>query len=224
MDAWALDRKKRQINTEMQNDTEQDDVRRRARFYQSIIDTPVLKAGKKTKYKHLPETIVIFITQEDIFGKDLAKYTFTEQCEEIEGLKLEDGTKKIFLNMKSTNGKPELISLLQYMKETRLDNPNISVKDKRLTELDEIVQEVKESEEWEAVSMSIYSRGIQKGKEEGRQEGRQEGIQEGIKRGIKKGQTETMLANARKMKSYGLAWDMIAEITGFTIDEVKDLE
>ena len=82
-------------------------------------------------------------------------------------MKLEDGTKKIFLNMKSTNGKPELISLLQYMKETRLDNPNISVKDKRLTELDEIVQEVKESEEWETVSMSIYSRGIQKGKEEG---------------------------------------------------------
>ena len=82
-------------------------------------------------------------------------------------MKLEDGTKKIFLNMKSTNGKPELISLLQYMKETRLDNPHISVKDKRLTELDEIVQEVKESEEWETVSMSIYSRGIQKGKEEG---------------------------------------------------------
>ena len=75
-------------------------------------------------------------------------------------MKLEDGTKKIFLNMKSTNGKPELISLLQYMKETRLANPHISVKDKRLTELDEIVQEVKESEEWETVSMSIYSRGI----------------------------------------------------------------
>ena len=78
-------------------------------------------------------------------------------------MKLEDGTKKIFLNMKSTNGKPELISLLQYMKETRLDNPHISVKDKRLTELDEIVQEVKESEEWETVSMSIYSRGINLG-------------------------------------------------------------
>lgn len=167
MDAWARDRKKRQINTEMQNDTEKDDMRKRARFYQSMIDTPILKAGKKTKYKCLPETIVIFITQEDIFGKDLAKYTFTEQCEEVKGLRLEDGTKKIFLNMRSTNGKPELISLLQYMKETRLDNPNISVMDKRLTELDRIVREVKESEEWEAVSMSIYGRGIEKGKEDG---------------------------------------------------------
>ena len=38
------------------------------------------------------------------------------------------------------------------------------------------------------------------------------------------GRMETMIANARKMKAYGLAWDMIAEITGLTIDEVKDLE
>ena len=51
-------------------------------------------------------------------------------------------------------------------------------------------------------------------------EGREEGIQEGIRKGIRKG----VLANARKMKAYGLAWDMIAEITGLTIDEVKDLE
>ena len=49
-----------------------------------------------------------------------------------------------------------------------------------------------------------------------RMEGRMEGREEG--------RTETMMANARKMNAYGLAWDMIAEITGLTIDEVKDLE
>ena len=102
--------------------------------------------------------------------------------EDRKEIRLEDGTKKIFLNMKSQNGKPELISLLQYMKETRLDNPNISVKDKRLTELDEIVQELKESEEWETVSMSIYSRGIQKGKEEGISIGESRGINLGENR------------------------------------------
>ena len=67
MDAWALDNKSRQINTEMQNDSESDDVRKRARYYQSMIDTPILKAGKETKYKNLPETVVIFITQENFF-------------------------------------------------------------------------------------------------------------------------------------------------------------
>lgn len=114
LDAWAMDQKHRQINTEMQNDTKGDDVRKRSRYYQSLLDTPILKAGKKTKYKHLPSTVIIFITQEDIFGRDLAKYTFTEKCEEVEDLPLEDGTKKIFLNMTSKNGRPELVSLLQY--------------------------------------------------------------------------------------------------------------
>lgn len=98
LDARATDISGRNFATEMQNDTEQDDMRRRARFYQGLIDTPLLKSGRKTRYKHLPPTIITFITQKDIFGKGLAKYTFTEQCEEIRDLHLEDGTKKIFLN------------------------------------------------------------------------------------------------------------------------------
>ncbi len=74
---------------------------------------------------------------------------------QLEGLELEDGATKIFLNMTSKNGSQELVSLLQYMKETRLDNPEILVKDKRIVELDEIVTEVKESEEWEGIRMNI---------------------------------------------------------------------
>lgn len=176
LDAWALDEEKRQFNTEMQNDTKKDDVRKRSRFYQGLLDTPILKAGKKTRYKNLPSTIIIFITQDDIFGKDLAKYTFTEQCEEVDGLHLEDGTRKIFLNMSSKNGEPELVSLLQYMKKTNLDNPDITVKDRRILRLDSIVCEVKKSEEWEAVKMSILSIGIERGKTEGKIEGKIEDI------------------------------------------------
>lgn len=70
-----------------------------------------------------------------------------EQCEEVKNLRLEDGTKKIFLNMTSKNGEPVSVSLLQYMKNTTLNNPDIVVKDERITELDQIVTEVKQSEE-----------------------------------------------------------------------------
>ena len=179
LDAWALDAKNRQFNTEMQNDTDTDDIRKRSRFYQGLIDTPILKSGKDTKYRHLPSTMIIFITQEDVFGHDLAKYTFTEQCEEVAGLHLEDGTTKVFLNMSSRNGRPELVSLLQYMKDSRLDNPNISIMDERILKLAEIVDEVKQSDEWEETKMSILSIGIEKGREEGRMEGRTEGRAEG---------------------------------------------
>ena len=66
--------------------------------------------------------------------------------------------------MASKNGSKELISLLQYMKDTRLDNPEIKVKDERLIELGHgFVSEVKESEEWAAVEMSILEVGISNG-------------------------------------------------------------
>ena len=57
-----------------------------------------------------------------------------------------------------------------------------------------------------------------------RMEGYKEGWEIGYKEGLELGYKEDTIANARKMKAYGLAWDMIAEITGLTIDEVKDLE
>lgn len=165
LDAWAKSSDNRQFNMEMQNDSKSDDVRKRSRFYQGLIDVPILKSGKSTKYKQLPSTVIIFITQDDIFGRDLAKYTFTEQCEEIEDLKLDDGTTKIFLNMTSKNGTPELVSMLQYMKDTNIDNPEIIMKDSRILELDEIVNEVRESEEWEVVRMNILEIGKEIGKE-----------------------------------------------------------
>lgn len=184
LDAWAVDQEMTQYNIEMQNDTEGDDLRRRARFYQSMIDSPILKSGKKTKYKNLPPTVVIFITQEDIFGKDLAMYTFLEKCEEVADLYLDDGTKKIFLNMESKNGREELVSLLQYMEQSNLENPEIIVKDPRILRLNEIVTEVKQSEEWEESRMNIYQMGIARG--------RDEGIKEGIEQGIEQGSLKTL--------------------------------
>lgn len=167
LDAWAQDTLNRQFDMEMQNDSRTDDVRRRSRFYQSLIDTPILKSGKGTRYRHLPSTAIIFITREDIFGRDLAMYTFREWCCEVPELPLDDGTCKIFLNMTSRKGRRELVSLLQYMKSSTLDNPEILVKDQRLLNLDRIVQEVKETEEWEAVKMNILEIGIEQGMQKG---------------------------------------------------------
>ena len=224
LDAWARDVSDRRFNTEMQNDTEADDVRRRARFYQGLLDTPVLKAGKTTRYKHLPSTVIIFITQEDIFGRDRAIYTFTEQCEEFSDLPLDDGTKKIFLNMTSKNGRPELISLLQYMKNTTIDTPEVKIKDKRIITLDEIVNEVKQSEEWEAVKMNILEIGIEKGREEGRKDGLQDGLKIGraegeaklvsmIRRKLKKGLNATAISEALELEDAYVqkAVDLITE-------------
>lgn len=216
LDAWALDMRNRQFDMEMQNDTKSDDVRKRSRFYQGMIDTPILKSGKETRYKHLPSTVIIFITQEDIFGKDRAKYTFSEQCEEVPDLPLGDGTKKIFLNMASKNGRPELISLLQYMKNTTLNNPDIIVKDERILDLDRIVEEVKQSEEWEAVKMNLLEIGIEKGIEKG--------IEQGIEKGIKQGIEQSRAEIIRNMLNSGLSSERVSEVTQISLDVVKEVE
>ncbi|MDD3414623.1 MAG: hypothetical protein PHY47_11560 [Lachnospiraceae bacterium] len=60
LDAWALDEEDIQYAIEMQNDTTTDFIPKRSRYYQGILDAPILKSGKKTKYKHLPKTYIIF--------------------------------------------------------------------------------------------------------------------------------------------------------------------
>ena len=72
-------------------------------------------------------------------------------------------------------------------------------------------------------TISVFEGVRMEGREEGRKEGREEGRKEGMEMGVLKGQKDEKIANARKMKSYGLALEMIADITGLTIDEVRDL-
>ena len=91
--------------------------------------------------------------------------------------------------MTSKNGAPELVSMLQYMKETRIDNPEIVVKDSRLLELDEIVNEVKESKEWEAVKMNI----LEIGKEIGERQSLKRLIQKKLVKGFSLDEIAEML-------------------------------
>ena len=78
------------------------------------------------------------------------------------------------------------------------------VKDKRIVELNDIVEEMKESEEWEAVKMNILEIGIEKGIEQGLQQGLQQGVQQGaekklleqVEKKLKKGQTVSQIADA----------------------------
>lgn len=211
LDAWALDEYDRQFDMEMQNDTEKDDIRKRSRFYQSMLDTPILKSGKKTRYRNLPSTAIIFITQEDIFGKNLAMYTFTERCEEVPELTLEDGTSKIFLNMTSKNGRSELVSLLQYMKYTTLENEDVTEKDHRILDLDKIVREVKQSEEWEVERMSILEIGLERG------------IAQGIAQGMEQGRLRTMIRSVElNIKKYHVTLREACEGLEISVEEYED--
>lgn len=87
-----------------------------------------------------------------------------------------------------------MISLLQYMKETSLDNPEVTVKDKRIVKLDEIVTEVKQSEEWEDVKMNLLEYGLERGMERGIELGKEHSRIEMICRKLRKGRSAAMIA------------------------------
>jgi vacuolar-type H+-ATPase catalytic subunit A/Vma1 len=71
------------------------------------------------------------------------------------------------------------------MKNTDINNPDIIVKDERLLELDAIVGEVRESEEWEAVRMDLIDIGINRG----------------IIQGISQGELKKLIAQVSKKKA-----------------------
>ena len=71
------------------------------------------------------------------------------------------------------------------MKKTDISNPDIIVKDERLLELDQIVTEVRESEEWEEISMDLIDIGINRG----------------ITQGIPQGELKRLVAQISKKKA-----------------------
>ena len=226
LDAWALAEDHRQFAVEMEKHRK-DDIRKRSRYYQGLLDTPILKSGKKTKYRDLPPTIIVFITREDIFGRDQAQYVFHEHCDEDPSLLLQDETTKIFLNMSSKNGRKELISMLQYMRDTRLDNPDIPIITDNLREFDAIVAETKESEEWEEIDMSLAERYKEGWKEIGLAEGRAIGIEEGRAKGIAEGRAEGRAEGKIEGRNEKIGEmllrhspEEIADFCGYSLDEV----
>ena len=116
---------------------------------------------------------------------------------------------KIFLNMTSRNGRENLISLLQYFRNSTLDNPDIPAVDDSLAELDGIVSEVKQSEEWEQVEMSFYNiaekAGFESGQKAGFESGQKAGFESGQKAGFESGQKAGLRDGRVKGRAEGRA-------------------
>ena len=76
------------------------------------------------------------------------------------------------------------------------------VQDKRIVDLDRIVEEVKQSEEWEAVKMNILEIGIERGKELG------------LEQGIQQGNTDTLKGIIENMLRHDMSDENIRLYTG----------
>ena len=65
--------------------------------------------------------------------------------------------------------------------------------------------------------------GREQGREEGLKQGREEGLKQGREQGREQGRISANLENARKMKAKGFSVSDIAEITGLTVEEIREI-
>ena len=94
LDILAQDSEGRYFNVEVQRSDEGAPARR-ARFYSSILDTHLLQPGKL--YEELPDTYVIFITENDVLHDNLPLYNIRRRIDE-NAQYFEDGSRIIYVN------------------------------------------------------------------------------------------------------------------------------
>ena len=83
-----------------------EDLPRRMRYYQSMIDIDTLMKG--SDYATLKESYVIFLCTKDPFELGLSVYTFKTVCKEKVDFALDDGINKVFFNASAFDSEENL--------------------------------------------------------------------------------------------------------------------
>lgn len=164
LDVYVKDTKDVIYNIEMQP-VKRDNLPKRSRYYQGMIDLNLIEKGDS--YKNPNQSYVIFICCFDLFGRNRCKYTFENRCIEEPDIPLEDGTLKIFLNSKGdlSGLNATLRAFLSYINNGTLSENTF------ITLLDNEIKKARENLEWRREYMTLFMRD-QENQELGRAEGR----------------------------------------------------
>lgn len=197
LDVLATDSTGKVYNIEIQR-TDKGAGRHRARYNSSMMDANLLKKGEH--FDQLPETYVVFITENDVLGKGLPLYRIERYIVET-GEFFEDGAHILYVNGAYRDDTP----LGKLMHDFSCTDPS----EMYYHELAERVRFFKESKE----GVATMSRVIEEMRRAEREEGRVEGRMEGIK---------TMALRILEDGKYAL--DEIAELSGLSLDDVRALQ
>lgn len=197
LDVLASDSLGRIFNIEIQR-ADKGAGRRRARYNSSMLDANLLEKG--AGFDMLPETFVIFITENDIFKKGEPFYQI-ERCFVKTGESFEDGAHILYVNGAYQNESP----LGKLMHDFACSDPS----DMYYDVLADRVRFFKEEKEGIAVMC--------KAMEDMRRESMQEGIKEGISKGMKS-------AALRMLNAGKYTLDEIVSISGLSLEEIQKLK
>ena len=196
LDVLATDSEGRKFNIEIQR-SDKGAGRKRARYNSSMMDVNLLEKGND--FEALPETYVIFITENDVIGLGEAIYEI-ERCFVKSGKRFEDGSHILYVNGSYRDDSP----VGKLMHDFSCTDPS----DMCYNVLADRARFFKESKEGIAVMCKVLD------------DMRRQSYQEGMAEGKNKNRKETAL-NLLKLGTISL--DDISFATGLSLDEVKKL-
>ena len=210
LDIQAEDVHGRLMDIEIQRSDRGSGVRR-ARFHSSMIDRTLLSKGED--FEDLVDTYVIFITENDKFGKGVPLYHIERRIKEMDNALFGDGAHILYVNGEYRNLEHPVGSLMH-------DFNCKDAKDMVNPLLAEEVRYLKETEGGQSQMCRLLeemrNEAAEKAKAEGKAEGRAEGRAEG--------NHEKAVNTALKMLLRGRdSIEEIAEITGLSLEEVRKL-
>ena len=191
----------RSFDIEMQV-TNSDNLAKRTRYYQGLIDGDKLKPGQH--YNTLGESIIIFICPFR-FKYNRHFYSFHERCDQEHDFILETGVTKIFLSTKGTvdDVTADIKAFLDYV-DAGIISGNF------VRELDDAVQLVKSNrkvmKEFMTYEMALLERELT-----------------GELRGEQRGRKEERESVALNLISMGISFDKIQEATKLSLQRIKEL-
>lgn len=191
LDIYLEDSGNTVYNVEMQTENT-GELPERGRYYQAVMDIHMIEKG--ADYSALKKSYIIFICTFDLFGGGRHVYHFENLCREDPEIRLNDGTEKIFLNMKGgkdaeaalEDAGEELRNLLKYFEST-------VPQDAYTRELEEAVTAAREHREWrqEYMKLEVMRWDIRR---EGRMEGEKAKLISLVYRKAIKGKTPQEIA------------------------------
>ena len=158
LDFYVEDDQGQVFDVEMQKRNE-GNIPKRTRFYQALIDAPMLKSGERG-FDGLKPAYIVVICGFDLFGYGLYRYTFDNRCKEVPDLVMGDECQKIILNTKGKNDhevEKTLADFLHYVEKSSDENVPEDC-DERLKHLHKKIHKIKMSEEMGVSYMKMEER------------------------------------------------------------------
>ena len=214
MDVFLRD-ENRIINVEMQTGHKKE-LPKRSRYYQSVADVSTTSTG--TKYRDLPENILIFICTFDPFDRDFPRYTFQYICNEDKRLKLKDGSLRIFLNTKATQLSAldqKLQAFYHYLQEGVAES---SLTQEIFSKITTLKNNALERRFYMTLALKLAD-----ARYDGYDEGLEKGISIGLEQGLERGAYQNKLETAKTFLSMGLSSEQVAQGTNLPLDVVQGL-